>query len=261
MSARAMWKASLEIGAAKLPVKLYAAAEDRDVHFRLLHAKDKAPVKQRMVDPRTREPVAPEDVRRGIELEPGLFVIVGEDELASLAPEPSRAIEVTRFVPAAAIDYAWYSRPYFLGPDGSAADYAALAAALAESGRRGIARWAMRGRRYFGALAAHDGKLALIALRPAEEVVEAAQLAPPETKPVSAAERKLAEQLVAALDAPFDPSELRDEYRERVLALVQAKAKGRRAPAAPREPMPRPVSDLTSALERSLQKAKKRRAA
>jgi DNA end-binding protein Ku len=259
--ARAMWKASLEFGAVKLPVKLYAAAQDRDVHFRLLHAKDKAPVQQRMVDARSREPVASEEIRRGVELEKGLYVVLSEAELDSLAPEPSRAIEVTRFVPASAIDLAWYNRPYFLGPDGSAGDYAALVAALGDGGLRGVARWTMRGRRYFGALAAHDGTLALIALRPAEEVVPAAALQPPEGKAASAAERKLAEQLVAALDAPFEPSELVDEYRERVLALVRAKAKGRRAPAVAREAVPRTTSDLSSALERSLKNARKRRAA
>ena len=257
---RAMWKASLEFGDVAVPVKLYAAAEDRDVHFRLLHAKDKAPVEQRMVDPRTEEPVEPDAIRRGVQLEPGVFVVLDDDELDALAPEPSRAIEVTRFVPAGAIDYAWYSRPYYLGPDGSASDYAALAAALRDSGLRGVARWAMRGRRYFGALAVHGDVLALIALRPAEEVVEAQDLERPDGKAVSAAERKLAEQLVAALDAPFDPDALRDEYRDRVLEYVAAKAKGKRV-RTPRESLPKPVTDLSQALERSLATAKKRRAA
>ncbi|HEU4428995.1 MAG TPA: Ku protein [Myxococcota bacterium] len=260
MTARAMWKASLEFGGAQIPVKLYAAAQDRDIHFQLLHAKDKTPVQQRMVDPRSREPVDAAEIRRGVEFEPGIFVVLDESELENLAPEPSRAIEVTRFVPAGAVDISWYSRPYFLGPDGSAEAYAALADALRESGLRGIARWAMRGRRYFGALAAHERHLALIALRPREEVLAASELAPPEGKPASPGERALAEQLVSALDAPFDPSELRDDYRERVLALVNAKAKGRRLPAA-RESMPRPVGDLSGALKRSLASARKRRAA
>jgi DNA end-binding protein Ku len=256
---RAMWKASLEFGGVALPVKLYAAAEDRDVHFRLLHAKDKAPVQQQMVDPRTEEPVEPDAIRRGVELEPGVFVVLTDEELDALAPEPSRAIEVLRFVPAGAIDAAWYSRPYFLGPDGSASDYAALVAALRDSGLHGVARWAMRGRRSFGALAAHHDVLTLVALRRAEEVVEAKDLARPQAKPVSAAERKLAEQLVAALDAPFDPAALRDEYRERLLEFVEAKAKGRRV-RTPREALPKPVTDLSRALEQSLASAKRRAA-
>jgi DNA end-binding protein Ku len=255
-----MWKASLELGGTRIGVKLYAAAQDRDIHFRLLHAVDDTPVVQRMVDSRTREPVASQDVRRGVELEAGVFVMLGERDLASITPKPTRTIELTRFVPSGAIDIGWYSKPYFLGPDGASADYSALVAALRETGLRGIARWTMRGRRYFGALHARDRHLALIGLRSVEEVLTAPALAPPEGKAASAAERALAEQLVAALEAPFEPSELRDDYRERVLALVNAKAKGRRLPAA-REKAPRPVSDLSGALRRSLQSAKRRRAA
>jgi len=260
VSARAIWKATLELGNQRIPVKLYAGARDSDIHFRLIHAQDKTPVQQRMIDPQSGETVEAEDIRRGVELEPGTFVVVDERELDSLAPKPTRTIEITRFVPADAVDIGWYARPYFLGPDGAASDYGALVEALRDGNLRGIARWAMRGRRYFGALAAHDRHLALIALLPAEEVLPAAKLSAPEGKPASAGERALAEQLVAALDAPFDPSELRDEYRERVLALVRAKAKGRRPPAV-REALPKPVSDLSTALKRSVQAARKRRAA
>jgi DNA end-binding protein Ku len=255
-----MWKAELELGSERIPVKLYAGAQDRDIHFRLVHAKDKAPVQQRMIDPRTREPVDPKLIRRGVELEPGVFVVLGDDERDSLAPKPARTIELTRFVPAGAIEFGWYARPYFLGPDGAATSYGALLEVLRERELRGIARWTMRGRRYFGALAAHERTLALVTLRPAEEILTAAQLSPPDGRPASAGERALAEQLVAALDAPFEPAELRDEYRERVLALIQAKAKGRRLPAA-REAAPRPFTDLSAALERSLKAARKRRAA
>jgi DNA end-binding protein Ku len=255
-----MWKASLEIADLRVPVKLYAAAEDRDIHFRLVHAADQIPVQQRMVDPRSGEPVEPSRVRRGIELARGLYVVLDESDLDAIAPKPSRSIEVVRFVPSAAVDPGWYLRPYFLGPDGDGADYAALLEALAATGVRGVARWTMRGRRYFGALAAHDRHLALIALRSAEEVIAWKELEPLEGKPANAGERRLAEQLVAALDAPFDPAELKDEYRERVLAFLRAKAKGRRT-APPREAMPKPVSDLSAALKRSLATARRGRAA
>src|SRR5215510_2653804 len=115
---RAMWKASLELGKLRVPVKLYGGVEERKIHFRLLHAKDRVPVAQRMVDPRSDEEVPAEDIRRGIELEPGLFVVVAPEERESAQPEASRAIAVTRVVPRDAIDIAWFERPYFLGPDG-----------------------------------------------------------------------------------------------------------------------------------------------
>ena len=136
-----MWKASLDLGGdVQVAVKSYAAIEDRDLHFRLLHAKDAVPVRQRVVEPRSGEEVAPESVQRGVALEPGIFVVMNDDELAAAGAEPSRTIDVMRFVPRGAIDAAWYSRPYFLGPDGSAGDYGALLAAIRDGQVLGIAR-------------------------------------------------------------------------------------------------------------------------
>jgi DNA end-binding protein Ku len=258
--ARAMWKASLQLGRYELPVKLYAAVEDRSVHFRLLHAKDKVPVAQRMVDPSTGKEVASEEVRRAVELDRGLFVVLRPEDLAREEPKPSRAIEVTRFVPRDEIDLAWYSRPYLLGPDGKPEEYFALARALEESRRCGVARWVMRGKRYFGALGPREGRLALLSLRSAEEVVAVEQLAVPAGPEVRKAERDLAEQLLAALDAPFDPAMLKDEHRERVLELIQAKAEGRHVRKV-QAPAPKPTSDLAEALRASLRAAKERRVA
>ncbi len=258
--ARAMWKASLRLGDYELPVKLYAAVEDRSVHFRLLHAKDKVPVAQRMVDPSTGKEVPNEEVRRAVALDRGVFVVLRPEELARAVPKASRAIEVTRFVPRDHVDLAWYSRPYLLGPDGKTEDYFALARALEESGRCGVARWVMRGKRYFGALGPREGRLALLSLRPAEEVVTVDQLTVPAGPEVRKAERDLAEQLLAALDAPFDPGMLRDEHRERVLELIQAKAEGRRVPKV-QAPAPKPTRDLTEALRASLRAAKERHVA
>ena len=260
MTARAIWKGSLEFGGVRVPVKLYAAAEDRDVQFRLLHARDGVPVRQRLVDRSTGEEVAQEDAQRGLELEPGLFVVMKPREIAAATPKPSRSIELMRFVPPPALDSSWYQRPYFLGPDASARDYGALLHALGETGLCGIARWTMRGRRYFGALEARQTHLALIAMRSAGEHVAAPALAEPD-KSIRESELALAKQLVGALAGPFEPDALRDEYRERVLALVTAKAKGR-AYKVHKEALPSELGDLQLALKQSLRVSRgKRRAA
>ena len=255
---RAMWKASLELGKLRIPVKLYGAVEERRVHFRLLHAKDRVPVVQRMIDPRSQEEVPADEIRRGVELSPGVFVVVDPDEQQAAQPEPSRDIEVTRVIPRDALDIAWFERPYYLGPDGSNADYFALAAVLGEAGQVGIARWVMRGKQYFGALAPHDHHLALIALRTADEVVTPDALAHPAGPAISASERKLGEQLVAALAGEFDPGELRDEYRERVEKLIAAKQRGRRFAVKEAGP-PRARGDLGAVLRRSLEAARRGR--
>jgi len=258
--ARAMWKAALRLGDYELPVKLYAAVEDRGVHFRLLHAADQVPVVQRMVDPESGAEVPSGEIRRGIELDRGVFVVLRPEELARAEPAPSRAIEVTRFVPRREIDLAWYSRPYLLGPDGRSDEYFGLARALEDEQRYGVARWVMRGKRYFGALGPREGRLALLALRPAEEVVVAGRLTAPRGPEVRKGERDLAEQLLSALDGPFEPEMLRDEHRERVLELVAAKAEGRRVRKV-QAPAPKPTEDLSEALGASLRAAKERRVA
>jgi DNA end-binding protein Ku len=210
-----------------------------------------------MVDPDTGREVAPDEVCRGVEVEEGVLVVIRPEELDAVQPEPSRSIEVTRVLPKGAVDVAWYERPYYLGPDGSSTDYFALAKALEDAGRVGIARWVMRGQQRFGALAPHDGRLALIALRAADEVVPADALQRPSGPAIPAGERKLGEQLVAALEGRFDPAELRDEYRERVEKLVAAKRRGRRF-AVKEAPLPRAGGDLGQALRRSLAAAKAR---
>ena len=122
-----------------MPIKLYAAVEDADVHFHLLHDEDGVRVEQRLIDPETGDGVPSDQVRKGFELERGVFVVLEPDEIAELAPPASRDIDVSAFVPDTAIAPAWFERPYHLGPDGQVAAYQALLRALKTERRQGIA--------------------------------------------------------------------------------------------------------------------------
>lgn len=256
MAARAMWKGVLGIGEERVPVKLYSAAEDRAVHFRLLHAEDEIPVRQRLVEPESGEIYEYAQTQRAFVTPERDLVVLSGEELDSLEPEPSRDIDVLRFVPVGTIDHRWYDRPYFLGPDGSTDEYDALIEALHESDREGLVRWVMRKKEYRGALRAGSGYLMLMTLRPAEETIAVEELAGPGGKPLEEREVTMAQQLLSILEAEFDPSQYRDEYRERVLELVEAKAKGktvrRQKPAVTRAP-----ADLTGALKASLEQERK----
>ncbi|MBP7148185.1 MAG: Ku protein [Acidobacteria bacterium] len=257
MGARAVWKGTIQFGSTRLPVKLYSAVQDRNIHFHLLHRPDRERIKQRMVNPVSGREVPREEIRRGYEVEPGLFVLLDDEELAELDPRDSRTIDVAAFLPASAIDHRWYERPYYLGPDGGGeTNYFALAAALQKTRKEGLARWVMRKTRYAGALRAHGGHLMLVTLRPAQEVVPVSALEAPAGRALDAREKRMAEQLVDALGGPFDPAEFRDEYRDRVMELVQAKAKGRKVKTrrAPRRKQP---GTLAAALEASLRAAGK----
>jgi DNA end-binding protein Ku len=258
MAARAMWKASIRFGDVSVPVRMYSAAQDKDVHFHMLHERDQERVRQRMVHPGTGEEVPRDQIRRGFEVEPGTFVLLTPEELEQLTPEASREISVTHFVPRDAIDQAWYVRPYYLGPDGEDARYAALAAALEKEGRAGVAHWVTRKKQYSGALHGRDGRLVLLTMRPAEEVVDVSQLEAPGGRPLDKRELQLAEQLVSALTADFDPAAFRDEHRDRVLELIEAKRTGGKIhkPRVPRKAEP---ASLATALAASLKHVRKER--
>jgi DNA end-binding protein Ku len=257
MAIRSMWKGNLAIGSVRIPVKLYAAVEDRDVHFHLLHDKDHVRVRQQMVNPSTGEVRQDGEIQKGFEVSPGTFVLVTEKELDALAPEATREVTLGAFVPAKAVGPEWYERPYFLGPDGKSEAYVALASVLAEKQRVGIARWVMRNREYRGALGSDGSHLTLVSLRSLDEVVQAPKVEP-QKRAADDRETKMAEQLVSALAGDFEPKDFHDEYREKVRAFVEAKAHGRsvKKPRAPRKP---PARSLESALAASLKHVNKER--
>lgn len=256
MSAKAMWKGVIHIGDVRVPVKLYAAVEDRSVHFRLLHRKDRVPVKQMMVNPETDEVVDYAAARRGYIADEGSLVILDDDELAALQPKPSRDIEILQFLPPQAVDHRWYRRPYYLGPDGTPDSYWALTAALERSGREGLARWVMRNKEYVGALRLHQGYPMLVSMRNAEEVVSVEELEAPRGPSLDRKELAMARQLMSMLEAPFEPGAYHDEYRARVLDLIETKRRGGGVKVVPMR-RARASRDLSRALEASLQRERK----
>jgi DNA end-binding protein Ku len=257
MTTRAIWKGIIRIGNSTIPVKLYSAVEEKSVHFRLLHVKDQTPVKQEMVNPETGEVVPSEAIRHGFATEDGLMAVLSDRELQSLVPEPSRHIEVLSFLPGSAIDHRWYERPYFLGPDTDQEAYFALIAALDGSGAEALARWVMRNKEYFGVLRLQQRYPVLVTLRYTEEVVSVSELKIPVGRQIDQRELAMAEQLVSAMADTFDPTQYRDEYRERVMELIAAKAGGKiieLRKTAPKET----TRDLKKALEASLRAARER---
>jgi DNA end-binding protein Ku len=253
MAARAIWKGALALGRNAIPVKLYSAVEDRTVRFHLLERRTHERVKQHMVNQAGSE-VDKEEIRKGFEIQPDTFVILSTEDLESVTPEPSRDIEVPHFLPEGRIPPQFYERPYYLGPDGDARSYFALAEAMAHKEREGLARWVMRGKHYRGALRSRDGYLLLITLRSNEEVLSARELPAPPGKAPDKREIAMAEQLVAALTGEFRAEDYSDEYRERVLQYIKAKAKGRK-PKLQAIRAPKEAGSLTDLLAASLKPA------
>jgi DNA end-binding protein Ku len=256
MAARAIWKAVLHCGEVRVPVKLYSALEDQSVRFRVLSRKHLQPVRQALVNPETDAVVPHEETRRAYVSENGDRVILEPSELAALEPEASRDIELLSFLPPGEIDHRWYERPYYLGPDGDSRAYFALAEALEASGLEGLAHWVMRGREYVGALRLYQGYPMLLSLRHAGEVIAVEELKAPTGPALNPKELAMARQLIGMLDAELDLANYHDDYRRRVLELVETKAKGRRLRLV-RPPVKVASDDLSGALRASLKAARK----
>lgn len=258
MAARAMWKGILKAGREDVPVKLYSAVEDHSVHFHLLDKKTHKRVQQRMVDPGSGEEVERSAIRRGYQVESGVFVVLNDDDLAKVEPQESRDIEIVSFLPAGAIHHQWYERPYYLGPDGNEGLYYALAAALARKEKEGLARWVMRRKQYFGSLRSEGGYLVLITMRRADEVLLPKEL-PAHATESSARELKMARQLISMLEGEFDPSEFHDKYNERLVEFLESRAKGKRPKLASIQAK-RETRSLEGDLARSVEAARKKHA-
>jgi DNA end-binding protein Ku len=181
-----------------------------------------------MVRPENHKHVGREDIRKGYEIEPGEFVLIEDRETKKLQPKESREVRFTQFVPPSAVGSEWYERPYYVGPDGEESKYFALAEAVRNKNVEGIARWTMRGKSYAGALLAYDDYLVLIKLRYAEEVLSARELPAPSGRPLDPKELRMAEELISALEGRFDPEQFRNEYRDRLMKFIEAKAGGKR---------------------------------
>lgn len=261
MGARAIWKANLVAGGVEVPVKLYSAVQDRTVHFRMLDAKRREPVKQHMIDPGTGKVVESDQIQRAFEGDEGQLVILDEAEMEKVLPKPSRDIEITHFLPPDAITHQWYDRPYYLGPDDDAeARYFALAQALRKRKVEGLARWVMRNKEYAGALRVEGDYLMLITLRHAGEVIPASALPAPAGRELDAREIAMARQLVESMEDRFDIAAWHDEYRERVVELVQAKAAGK-VVKFPRAPRKKTEMSLADVLEQSVAATRERKRA
>jgi DNA end-binding protein Ku len=254
--ARAIWSGTISFGLLNVPVRMYSAVARRNIALREIRESDSARIKHRRVAEGTDEEVPYENIVKAYELSPGQYVPLGKDEMAALAPEKTRAIDVQDFVDIEEIDPMYFDSPYYLGPaDGAEKAYSLLAAAMENSGKAAIARFVFRNKEHLSAIRASDGVLTLTTMRFHDEVVPADELdvIPEKKQKVAKREREMAEQLIDSLSTEFEPNQYRDEYREQLLALIERKAEGKEivAPEA-EEPKATKTPDLMAALEESI---------
>ena len=260
--ARPVWSGTISFGLVAIPVKLYHGVSKKNVSFNQLDDRTMSRIRLKKVSAETGEDVPDEHIVKGYELSKGRYVVVDPDELEPFIPVATKSIDLEEFVDLDEIDPVYFDTPYIVAPDKTPKPYVLLARAMEESGKVAIGRFVMRNKQYVAALRAQDGKLLMSTMVFADEVVKAEsidELDGLDEIDVSAREVKMAEALVESLAASFDPDKYRDEYRDRVLDLIERKAAGEEfevpevAAAAPK------VVDLMAALEASVKAAKEAR--
>ena len=252
-----MWSGAISFGLVNVPVKLYSAVSRKTVRFHQLNGKTGTRIAQKRVDPTTGEEVAYDDIVKGYELTKERYVVITPDELEALDPERSRTIDIEDFVDLADIDPVYYDHPYYLVPDkGATKAYGLLLNAMEQSNKVAVARVVLRSKEHLVAIRPAPGNvLTMETMLFADEVVSPEELDDlPEGKELKASERELtmAQQLIDSLSSDFAPDKYRDEYREKVLELIERKASGEEIAVQPEAPAPAKVPDLMAALEASL---------
>jgi DNA end-binding protein Ku len=254
--ARAIWTGAISFGLVNVPVKLYSATSPKTVRFHQLSGKTGARIRQKRVDPSTGDEVSYEDIVKGYEITPERYVLISPDELDALDPKATKTIDIEDFVEESEIDPIYYDHSYYLAPTaGGAKPYRLLLDAMRESGKVGIGRVVLRSKQQLAALRPTGDVLTLSTMLFGDEVLKPDRL--DELDAVSeaeASERELsmARQLIDSLSSDFEPSKYRDEYRDRVLDLIERKAAGEEIAVQPEAEEPAAAPDLMAALEASL---------
>jgi DNA end-binding protein Ku len=251
-----MWSGAISFGLVNVPVKLYSAVSRKTVRFNQLNQETGNRIQQKRVDPDTGDEVPFEQIVKGFELDRGRYVVITPEELEALDPEKTRSIDILDFVDLEEIDPIYYDHPYYLVPGkGAAKAYGLLLGAMESAGKVAIAKVVLRQKEQLVAIRPAGDLLMMETMIFHDEVVphdELEELPSAKDLKVSDRELKMAEQLIASLSSAFEPERYRDEYREKVLDLIERKAQGQEIAVQPEAPEPAKVPDLMAALEASL---------
>jgi len=225
----AIWKGSLTFGLVNIPVELKTAVRADHISFRLLHKEDLSPVKYERVCQAEGEPVPWNEIVKGYEYEKGKFVVLTDEDFKTAALEQSKTIDILDFVKEDEIDPRYFETPYYLVPaKGGEKPYALLREAIRQTGSVGIGKIIIRQTQHLAAVKVVGDALVLEIMRFANELVDAKEFSFPSREAVRPQELQMAEQLVANLAEPFDPTRYTDEYRANLMKIIKAKMKGKK---------------------------------
>ena len=262
--ARSIWTGSISFGLVNVPVKVYSAVRQQDLHFNQFDPNGNR-IRYKRVSEKTGREVDYGDIVKGYEVKKGKYVMVDPEELEAFEPRATRTVDIDDFVDLDEIDPIYYEHTYYLVPAekgaGAAKAYRLLLEAMEKQSKVGIGSVVMRGKQYLAAIRPLAGVLALSTMLFADEVLSPKDLdeRPAARANVSDREVKMASQIISSLTTKWDPKRYHDTYRERVEDYLAKKAKGQTVEVEPDTEEPSKVTDLMTALEDSLAAAKAKR--
>ena len=263
--ARAMWKGAIQFGLVTIPVKLYTASESgKTISFNMLHKTDLVRIKQKIWCPEEDKEVSRTDTVRGFEYAPGQYVVITDEDLESVPLKTMRSIEIEQFVErdeGEADATRFVERAYYVEPDpiGRKA-FALLKSVLAEKRLTAICKVVIKDREDLAALDPFGPTLLLTTIKWPDEIRAVSELDLPKEEPeFKPAERRMAEQLVAAMTGEFNPADYHDEYREALMKVIEAKVEGKEVVTIEPAAAETNLVDLMAALEASVAATRKAR--
>jgi DNA end-binding protein Ku len=257
--ARSLWTGSLSFGLVTVPVAVFTAVRDLDLHFHQLHEKDGAPIEVHRFCSEEDVEVPFEEITHGYECDDGNQVIVTDLELEAIEPRKTRTIDIEQFVDLADVDPIYFDHPYFLLPaaddDGASRAYRLLLEVMRQSDRAALGRFVMRAKEYLAIVRAGDGVLSLTTMLFADEVRSSSEVDAATQKSHKPTPKQLnaAVAVIEELTCEWDPAQHHDRYRERLEAVIERKRKGETIKAPQSGKPPSPAPDLMEALERTLE--------
>lgn len=251
-----VWKGAISFGLVHVPVKMFSATEDKDISMKYIHKTCGTPLSYVRTCQHCEQPVEWEQISRGYEYEPGRFVLFEKEELDSLS-EANKEIQILDFVDLNEIDPIYFQKTYYLAPgDTGSGAYSLLLEAMRQSGKIGIAKVSIRSKSSLAAIRVIQDCIAMETIFYPDEIRSIAQVPNlPENPKVNDKELTMAKMLIEQLSTPFEPGKYKDDYREKVLTMIEQKVAGEEIKVAP-EAQKTNVIDLMAALQASLEAVK-----
>jgi DNA end-binding protein Ku len=253
---RSLWSGSITFGLVNAPVRIYSAVQEHKLHFNLLHRKDDSPIGYEKICKKEDKAVPDDEIVKAFEYKKGKYVYVEDEDFEAAHVEGYKTIDITDFVPYEDIDPIYFAKTYYVGPaEGAERVYSLLVRAMEESGLAAVAKFVMRDRQHLGVLRVREGTITLEQLYFADEIRPVDEIRPSKRQ-VDKRELEMASRLIDSFAGKWQPEKYEDTYRDELMAVIEAKRKGKEVHAAAEVAEEEAAPDLMTALRDSIERSK-----